>query len=34
VILRGKPNLEPFFYAYELYVMSDSEPTELLSAVP
>jgi hypothetical protein len=34
VILRGKPNLEPFFSSYELYVMRDSEPTELLSAVP
>jgi hypothetical protein len=34
VILRGKPNLEPFFYSYELYVRRDSEPAELLSAVP
>ena len=34
MILRWKPNLEPFFYAYELYLMRDSEPAELLSAVP
>jgi hypothetical protein len=33
VILHGKPNLEPFFSSYELYVMRDSEPAKLLSAV-
>jgi len=26
VILRWKPNLEPFSYTYELYVMRDSDP--------
>jgi hypothetical protein len=34
VILRWKPNLEPFFYSYEVYLMRDSEPAELLSPLP
>ena len=34
MIPRWKPNLAPFFYAYEVYVMRDSEPAELLSPVP
>jgi hypothetical protein len=34
VILRWKPNLEPFFYSYEVYVMRNGEPAELLSPVP
>jgi hypothetical protein len=34
VILRWKPNLEPFFYSYEVYLMRDGEPAELLSPVP
>jgi hypothetical protein len=34
VILRWKPNLEPFFYSYEVYLMKDGEPAELLSPVP
>ena len=34
VILRWKPNLEPFFYSYEVYLLKDGEPAELLSPVP
>jgi hypothetical protein len=34
VILRWQPNLEPFFYSYEVYLMRDREPAELLSPVP
>ena len=34
MIPRWKPNLAPFFYAYKVYVMRDSEPAELLSPVP
>jgi len=34
MILCWEPNLAPFFYSYELYVMRDSEPPELLSAAP
>jgi hypothetical protein len=34
VIPRRKPNLEPFFYSYEVYLMKDGEPAELLSPVP
>jgi hypothetical protein len=34
VILRWKPNLEPFFYSYEVYLMRDSEAAELLSPLP
>jgi hypothetical protein len=34
VILRWRPNLEPFFYSYEIYLMKDSEPAQLLSPVP
>jgi hypothetical protein len=34
VILRWTPNLEPFFYSYEVYLMSDGEPAERLSPVP
>lgn len=34
VIMRWKPNLAPFFYSCALYVMRDSEPAELLTAVP
>lgn len=33
-ILRWTPNLEPFFYSYELYRMVHGEPVELLSPVP
>ena len=34
IILRWKPNLEPFFYSYEVYLMRNGEPAELLSPVP
>ena len=34
VILRWKPNLEPFFYSYEVYLMKDREPAERLSPLP
>jgi hypothetical protein len=34
VILRWKPNHEPFFYSYEVYLMKNGEPAELLSPVP
>jgi hypothetical protein len=34
VILRWEPNLEPFFYSYEVYLMRGREPAELLSPVP
>jgi xylan 1,4-beta-xylosidase len=34
VILRWEPNLEPFFYSYEVWLMANSEPAELLSPVP
>jgi hypothetical protein len=34
VILRWQPTLEPFFYSYEVYLMRDREPAELLSPVP
>ena len=34
VILRWKPNLEPSFYSYEVYLMRDGELAELLSPVP
>jgi hypothetical protein len=34
MILRWEPNLEPFFYTYELYRTVRGEPTQLLSPVP
>jgi hypothetical protein len=34
VILRWTPNLEPFFYSYEVYLIRDREPLALLSPVP
>ena len=34
MILRWQPNLEPFFYSYEVYLMRDREPAERLSPVP
>jgi hypothetical protein len=34
VILRWTPNLEPFFYSYEIYLLEGREPAELLSPVP
>jgi hypothetical protein len=34
VILRWTPNEEPFFYSYEVYLMRDREPSDLLSPVP
>ena len=30
----GTPNLEPFFYSYEVYLMRNGEPAELLSPGP
>jgi Glycosyl hydrolases family 39 len=34
VILRWTPNLEPFFYSYEVYLIRHRETLELLSPVP
>lgn len=34
VILQWKPNREPFFYSYEVYVFEDGEPTKLLTPRP
>jgi glycosyl hydrolase family 39 (putative alpha-L-iduronidase) len=34
VMLRWTPNLEAFFYSYEVYLMQDGEHAELLSPVP
>jgi hypothetical protein len=33
-ILRWEPNPEPFFYSYEVYLLRDGEPAELVSPVP
>jgi len=34
VILRWRPNLEPFLYSYEVYLLQNGEPAELLSPIP
>jgi Glycosyl hydrolases family 39 len=34
VILHWTPNREPFFYSYELFLLSDREPPSLLSPMP
>jgi hypothetical protein len=34
VILRWQPNLEPWFYSYELYLMDGSEPGLMISPDP
>jgi Glycosyl hydrolases family 39 len=34
VILRWTPNHEPFFYSYELYLLTDDAPRLLVSPVP
>ena len=34
VILRWTPSREPFFYSYEVHLIKDGEPAELLSPVP
>ena len=34
VIVRWEPNVEPFFYTYELYLMSDQSPSLLFSPAP
>lgn len=34
VILRWRPNAEPFFYSYELYVARAGEPEQLISPMP
>jgi hypothetical protein len=34
VILRWRPNSEPYFYSYEVYLMITGEPERLVSPVP
>ena len=34
IILRWRPNVEPYFYTYEVYLMVTGQPERLLSPVP
>jgi hypothetical protein len=33
VVLRWRPNLEPFFYSYEVYLIAAGRPDQLVSPV-